>query len=568
VSLPPAPAEPRPSVWPRRPIVLVAGAAIIIVAVAGAILGASLLGRPQLTGPVVLASRLPADTLVYLELDLEPTGSQAAALEALNDRLGVAGGEEGAARLLDPLLDGLTGGAYRYSRDVRPWFDGHVALAVLDWGSLTQLPGLGGPFAANPVAPGTVLLMGVTDRDGATALTDRLRAEAQRQGPGFVSRDSGGWTVWVAQPGVADGIGMAYAISDDLLVVATRAVDVETIMTLGDGDEQTLAQVDTFRSEIARLPAERIGTLLTRPGPLSVGALGSGLVGMQESRTAALLASFLPLTQTGALMLADDRLIFERWQPADGPVVQPAERLNAELATGYPADTAAYVELPEFGEVVNALGAAIADDARLLGGAVGEQEVDRVEQMLGRELGDLGDWLGDLAVGLRSPDPSALAVVGLAGQVRDAGSAAELLSRFVEFLRSSGFAVDEGELDGRPLVTMDVPFLFGSISLEVMMADDAVLIGTQGFATWHEQGGASLGDDPGYRSALEEIGGPQNAGLAYLAVDRVMELERQPLAPPPGLAPFELSMVRDAMMATFLDGDRVRSRLEIRFAEP
>ncbi|MGH2385210.1 MAG: DUF3352 domain-containing protein, partial [Candidatus Limnocylindria bacterium] len=336
--------------WYRRRLALLGaiGATVIVAATAG-LAATRLLAPPALTGPTLLATHLPADTLVYAELDLEPDGGQAAALDALNERLAAFGAGDGAARLLDPLLEDLSGGDYSYSRDIRPWTDGRVALAVLDWGSLGQVPNPLVPLPTDPVAPGTVILIGVEDRAGATAFTDRLRAAADEMGLGFASSQKGSWTTWTAAPDAPGQVGIAYAIGDELLVVATRGSDVREVIDLHDEGGETLAGVESFRSEVARLPAERVGTLLTRAGSLPTGLLGGGLLGIGESTTADLIFGLLPLDQAGALVLAEDRVIFERWQPAGTGVAQPAERQNDRLAADFPVETSVYAELPEFG---------------------------------------------------------------------------------------------------------------------------------------------------------------------------------------------------------------------------
>lgn len=84
----------------RKPLLLLGTAAIPIVATTVGLAAMQLLSPSQPAGQTLLATHLPADTLVYAELDLEPEGAQAAALDALNERLATFGAGDGAARLM------------------------------------------------------------------------------------------------------------------------------------------------------------------------------------------------------------------------------------------------------------------------------------------------------------------------------------------------------------------------------------------------------------------------------------------------------------------------------------
>lgn len=548
--------EPEALPWHRRRgiIFAVAGAAALGVAAIAAAVALPRLLSDEPGGPIVHAGVLPAGTAVYLELDLEPEGTQAAALDSVTERFGLAATGDGIARLLEPLIEGFTAGAYSYERDVEPWFDGHAALAVLDLGNL----GLGGlfmPFPVEAAAPGAVVLLGVEDRAAVTRLTDRLRSEASDAGVGFVSREIGDWSVWHADAVAPGAPGVAFAITDDLLILSTRDTDLEVVMELHDDGGETLAEADEFRSEIARLPDERVATLYTRAASLRAGLLGAtGALGMGQLATLDLLAGLLPLDQVGALVLAEDRIVLERWQPAgDG---QPDERRADGPAELVPGDAQLYAELPEFGRLLSSIGGAIRRDGQQMGGDQGALEVARAEAALGRPLDEVGDWLGDLAIGGSS---DAAGSAGMAGLVTDAEGAAEVLDGVTDLLIGSGVPIQQAEVDGRPLARIEVPFLFGSITLEYGLAGDAVLLGLEGFAEWLASDEPRLRADPGYASALEEAGGLENAGVVYLPIDRWS-------AQLPADQAEQLAAVRDAIMVTFVEGDRVRSRLEVRLS--
>ena len=559
-------AVPRRAWYRRGPVVAAALVGGLVLVAVAALAATRVLVPAAPSGPLLLADHLPARTLIFVELDLEPDGGQAAALDALNERLAAFGAGDGAGRLLDPVLEGLSGGEYSYTRDIAPWSDGRVALAVLDWGSLGQVPNPLAPFPADPIAPGTVLLFGLEDREAAAGFTDRLRASDELAGLGWVQRDRGGWTTWMAAPDAPGQPGLGYAVGDELLVAAIRGADLDEIIALHDEGGEKLADVDSFRSEIARLPAERIGTLASRIGALPPALTGGALLGLGDSSTLGLLLRAFPLNQVGALVLAEDRIILERWQPSGVGLPQPAERRNDRLAAVFPADALLYAELPELGRQLSALGASIESDAVRLGGEDARLEVARVEGLLGRDLGAVGDWLGDVAVGGGGQD----GVVGLVGETPDPEVAADFLDRVTQLVAGGGVAVDHGELDGVPLVRADVPFLFGSITLELTILDDRVVVGTEGFARWVRDTPVALGEDESYASALEEAGGAENAGVVYLSIERSLALMRAQPGLPVDWAELEprAASVRDAIIVTFVEGDRVRSHLEIRLADP
>lgn len=80
---------------------------------------------------------------------------------------------------------------------------------------------------------------------------------------------------------------------------------------------------------------------------------------------------------------------------------------------------------------------------------------------------------------------------------------------------------------------------------------------------WHARNGG--------RSALDEAGGVENAGVVYFSVERILEaLRADPAGQPEDWAMLEprLASIRDAIMVTFVEDGSVRSRLEIRLADP
>ncbi len=560
----------RPATTPiiRRPIVLAAAAMLVLAVGAAAVAAWTLLRQDPVgveSGPMHMAGSLPGETVVYLELDLEPGGSQGDALAELGRRLGGAGSGSGSAVLLHPLVGGFSDGAYDYERDVAPWFDGHAAFAVVDWGGL----GLGGllmPVPGDAVAPGAVVLLGVEDRQAAVAFTDRIRADARNAGFGFVSRDLDGWTVWRADAG-PNQTGVAFAIGPDVLVLGVRDSDIEAIIDLhGDGAE-TLADDEHFRGEVWHLPQERIGTLYSRAGGLR-GELtdAAGLRGGGDFATAQLVAALLPLDLVGAVVVEPDRIVIERWE-APNPH-QPQDRANERLASLIPAATGFYAELPEFGRLLSALGGAIHTDVQAQAPDEVALEVARFEAAIGRPMDAIGDWLGDVSVAIGLPEGGELVPAGAMGLALDGAAAGEVLDGLAAWLQQSGVPVQPVAIGNQQGVAVDLPFLFGSIRLEYALDGDVVRFGIEGFIDWATRRGPVLSDEPGYTSALEESGASENAGVVYLPIERSLAWSEEHGSDPIGSEPFgeHVARLRDAIMVTFDEGERVRSRLEIRVA--
>lgn len=277
---------------------------------------------------------------------------------------------------------------------------------------------------------------------------------------------------------------------------------------------------EAFRGEVARLPAERVATLYSRADALRDSLIGTvGILGLGDLASARLLAGLLPLDLVGSIVLEPDRVIVERWQPA-GPH-QPGERTTDHSAELVPAAIGLYAELSEFGRLLSALGDAIGDDVRGQGLREVDLEVARFEAAIGRPIGQVGDWLGDVAFAIALPDETAH--VGVTGLAVDEEAAAEVLDGFSEWLAQSGVPLRQAEVAGRPVVMIDLPFLFGSITLEYALADDVLLLGVEGFIEWVASGDRFLVDDPDYASALGEIDGRENAGVVYLPIARWLE---------------------------------------------
>ncbi len=167
---------PGARVWRTTVIGLVALLAVAI----GAAVGAFLLGGRG-GGMGAGASYVPADAPLYVELRLQPSAAQDAAIRELLSRFPPIDGVD----LDRPLIESLTahldevlaaeGVTVSWGEDVAPWFDGRIGFALTS-GSFA-VPTTTDPTAM-PAAPPMLVMLGVTDPDAASAAIERMLAEA------------------------------------------------------------------------------------------------------------------------------------------------------------------------------------------------------------------------------------------------------------------------------------------------------------------------------------------------------------------------------------------------------
>ena len=250
----PTQAPQRTSSVSRRQIAVIAAVAVLAAAM-GLVFGLSVMdGRGSSLAPA--AGYVNSGSLMYLEADLSLAASQEDALRAILARFpgtdpdAVSG--DGLAAALDEALD--QGEApFDYSNDIAPWFEGTVAVTVLD----EPLD----PDSARPPATGGVLL-GVSDAGAATSLADSVGCLAEADGGSFSSSDAGGVTVWTLDVAPASRradmeAGFAYALTDDQLVLGTSRATVEALLAVHRGGADSLADRNDVSDLADRLPANQ-----------------------------------------------------------------------------------------------------------------------------------------------------------------------------------------------------------------------------------------------------------------------------------------------------------------------
>jgi hypothetical protein len=210
--LPPAPPEPADRARRARRGLVLAGAAAGALVLGGT--GYAVASYLSGGGPQP-EEVLPADTIAFVKLDLDPAANQKASVSSLLEKfpdLGT-GGDDGDLRstLITPLLEDNPWGL-AYDSDVEPWLGDRMAVAAVPE-----------PGAEAGVAP--VVVLAVTDRE---AMTDRL--------------------------GAVEDAEFAFAVRDDYVLISQTQETVDRLAAT----EDTLAEDEDYTGDLAALDGDQI----------------------------------------------------------------------------------------------------------------------------------------------------------------------------------------------------------------------------------------------------------------------------------------------------------------------
>ncbi len=195
----PLPSEPA-SGHTRRNALIAGGAIAGLVLVGGGIWAAtSFFG----TGPQP-AEALPASTIGYASIDLDPSGSQKIEavkmlrkFPAFKDKIGLDTKDDIRKKLFDEIQKDAHCSGLDYADDIEPWLGDRAAVAAVDEGKDQPTP---------------VLVLQVKDADKADAGLDKIKKCASGDSGGS---DSGGWAVNGDWAIVAETDKIAQQVADD-----------------------------------------------------------------------------------------------------------------------------------------------------------------------------------------------------------------------------------------------------------------------------------------------------------------------------------------------------------------
>lgn len=512
-------------------IAAIAGVAVVAVA-AGIVAGGFLL-TSRAAGVGGAAAWVPADAAFYLEMRVEPSETQDAALRELLGRFPAI--EE--LDLQRPLHEQLTehldeklaaeGASVSWSEDVAPWFDGRVAVA------LAEIPAEAMAAASDPTAeppvPDVVLLVGVADRAAAESALDRIIGEAQAHEPmDFSEVEHAGMTIHVAG---GDDHG-AWALADDQLLLGPNAEAITATIDAHADAASTLAEADHVADLADQLPSDWLAFGVydfTDAVAASFDAAASASPAVGEAFRS--LIEGQPLRGAMAVSAAGDRLAFE--SVSAGPTGElAAENADRGLADEVPADALYYAE---GGNIGRSMAAVIGPMKETLAATPeGAEQLRTFEAAIGVDAEELVSWIGDGA--MAAGWDGAEAYAGLVIVPTDADAAARRLGQLATFASlagmdpESGVAVTEATVAGAEVTTIRwsgpaADELGGmgpsGLSVQFTVTDDRAIIGLgeRFVARVLELDAAdSLASSARFTDAIAALGGPTNAGVAWVDV--------------------------------------------------
>lgn len=521
-------------------VAVVAVVSILAVGI-GITLGGALLTR-QTSGLGGATAYVPASAPLYVELRLEPSAEQDAALRELLGRFPPIAGVDLDAPLyeqLGPAIDerlAEEGTDVTWSADVEPWFDGHVGLAVLD------LPMAAMSGATHEDVPPMLLMLGVTDAAAAEASVQRILAESDA--PTFSQRDHQGVTIHEAAD---EG---AWSVTADQLLVAPDGEDIATALDAKAAGSTTLAESAEITRLSSGLPSDWLAFVFFDFTDVMAAALDDAAAASPAIGDAfGTLFEDQPLRGAMAMTAAGDRLSFDgRSDPPQGDFA--AENAERDLAAEVPADALYFSEAGNVGRSF----AAFIEQMKVSLASMPEaaDQVDTVEAALGAEIEELVSWIGDGAMAIGYDGAEAYAGLVLVPIDRDA--AERRLDQLASFAAlagsdpSSGVSVEESEIAGVPVTTVRwaqddataepmLPAPTG-VSVQYAVTDDRVLVGVgESFVrrALELDEADALGAVPRYADAIDELGGASNAGVTWIDLRGVREAIEAAMGPMLGM---------------------------------
>lgn len=478
------------------------------------------------------AAYVPADAPFYVEIRLEPSPDQDAALRELLGRFPPIEGldldrplYDQLGELMDEQLAAEADVALSWDEDVASWFDGRLALGV------TELPldAMAGPIdpMAEPPIQGMIMVLGARDADAARAAIDRIVAEAPGAGE-LEESEHRGVTIRFA---AADDV--AFAVTDDAVLLAPTADDIrEALDTAAEGGGR-LADSDGFGPMVAELPADWLAFVaFDMTEPMAASFAQAAEAAPEAAAAMESLLAQLPMRGAMAITASGDRIAFEGVsEPPSGPFA--LENADRGLAAEVPGDALYFADGGNIGAAlaafVEAVKSAAAEDP------IAADEIATAESALGAELEELVAWIDDgaLVAGWDGSEPYA----GLVLVPNDVDAAERRIGQLVTFAGlagmdpASGVSVEEAEVAGTTVTTIrwedpnampmeGMPLPTG-IAVQVAVTDDRAVIGLgERFVArvLELDGGDSLGSEPRYAEAVAELGPTSNAGVAWLDV--------------------------------------------------
>ena len=510
----------------RRTAAIVGGVVLLAVVV-GVTLGVVLTtSRGGALGPA--AEYVPGDAVMYFEARLDLPGSQRDALRAILERFPAVDPDDvlGVA-LADTLDEALADGdaPFDYSTDIAPWFDGRVALAVVDY------PMIMDPMIMDPMSmelPSVLAMVGVRDQAGAAVLGDTLRAEAELKGVTLSSSEHRGVTIWSLDvepsPFMPMSVGFAYAVTADQLLLANGADEIEAALDVHADDGASLADTDAVSELVAGLADDRVALMTVHTAALLEDLQAA--MATQQPEMAEALSGYLdglPPYSATSVRFEDDAVVIDGVSGVgEGALAQTNSR--RDLAARVPGDAILFADQPDLGaSLEQGITTFVTAFAAGPMGPDAQEMLDQVESALGADLSDFVSWIGDGAVvaGWDGTQPYG----GLVLQAEDPDAAARRLGQLSALAElasqdlSSGVDVVTETFQDTEVTTISTSGSMSGVVVEYAIDDDVALIG---FGDRFVRGvlaldaANSLAASGRFTDAIDRFGGDDNAGVLWL----------------------------------------------------
>ena len=565
---------PRP-----RWLIPVVAAVVLLAAALGVVAGLTLNGSRS-AGSAAAAGYVPADATMYYEIHLDLPGNQRANLRTFLGHFPGIDPDKYLTDEIDKQLDQWASqlpGSFSYSGDVKPWFDGTLAAATIGTPSMT------GANVSNPAAalPKSLVFAGVRDVAAATAFSDKLRAEAARDGFTVTSTTHGSATIWSAT-GIPTGSvsrtmnTFAWTITNDEIVGGTGVDEVSSALDVHGGSKASLADRQEFRDGLSRLPADRVMVAAVDLTALMDG-VKQQLSSMQPGAGDVLndYLAQLPTYSVGSASVLGDRITLDGTDllPSGASQATNRDRGLAELA---PSDAIFFADGADVGKTltsfVNAIKKAIATNPDAAA------QLQQAESVLGGDLSSFVSWIGDagLVAGETNNEPY-VGVLVTPTSAADARTKLAQLRGLLQLAAAAGTQVSVSDADhnGTPITTIKVDMGTGvpafASTLQYAVTDSHVIIGngdTFVARVLDLDKAHSLAGQARFSAGLDSVGGSTNTGSVWLDV-AALRAALEPLLPAdasgtyrsevqPWLAPFDY-----VVAANRADGQRTTSRLAV-----
>ena len=525
VSTSTAPVEPASVVRPSRRRWAVAGLIALVVV---ALSAAGLFALVGATNSSLVSAWTPADSVVYVEVRGDLPGDQR---QNLGRFLAHFPGFADQATLdqkidetLDRLIDGMSGGKRNWSKDIKPWFGGQLAV------SLSSFPTMSGTDPGAGMADTRALLV-ATQKDPAAAiawlksLSSAAVTEESYKGVSL--------TVW---PSGSIAKSAAVATSGVLLVG-----DLESVKSAVDrGGKDGLAASKAFASAMAGIDGDQVTRAYVDLKAYldavksTLGSLGGASLGLDQA-----LLDRVPAWVGSGGRVESDAIVGEAVFPVvEGlPTVADSESV---VAKHLPASTVALFEAHDYGKLLTAQLDQLRKDPKL---ADGLKQVDQAAAVLGG-LDHLIGWIGDVGVVVTADgstpggglvivptgvDEANQIVTQLKNLIALAGNSSGITIRDEAYGSGTITTIDLGDLSrlgslaGGSTTTLPITG-HGEVSFTVQGGVAIIGIGPAWVKSIVDvKAGSSLADQGRYRDALGRVGS-KNASSVFVDLAAIRAL--------------------------------------------